>query len=60
MRLEPLHRLALEFEYARELKDGEKLPRDGVLARLDMPENPPREPATLWREKLPLMCELLP
>jgi hypothetical protein len=60
MRLEPLQWLVLEFENPRVAKDCEKLPRDGVLGRLAMPENPPRELATLWREKLPLMCELLP
>ena len=55
MRLEPLQRLVLEFENPRVAKDCEKFPRDGVLGRPAMPEL-----ATLWREKLPLMCELLP
>jgi hypothetical protein len=46
---------APEFENARDAKDGEKLPRDGVLARLDMPENPPRELLKLRRDEPTLM-----
>jgi hypothetical protein len=57
VRLGALQRLAPEFENERDVKDGEKLPRDGMLARLRVPENPPRGLLKLWRDEPMLMWE---
>jgi hypothetical protein len=57
-RLEEPQRVALEFEKPREANDCERLPRDIMLVRPGMSENPPRELPMPWLEKPLLLREL--